>query len=110
MTFVQKAVHPEQCIAGMLFARFLLLFFARCPLSPKDWHKFKKLLASKTFAVHDTKRMRGEDLTARWATESGFREPVIALDKTGMGLKVMTKCAAIWLALFGRNVCDCRGS
>ena len=46
-------------------------------------------MASKTFAVHDTQRMRGEDLTAKWATESGFREPVIAVDKTGMGLKVI---------------------
>lgn len=71
--------------------------FARRPCPPnrwtgwplQDWHKFKKLLASKTFAVHDTQRMRGEDLTAKWATESGFREPVIAVDKTGMGLKVM---------------------
>lgn len=53
-----------------------------------DWHKFKRLLASKTFAVHDTKRIRGEDLTAAWAGEGGFREPVIAPDKTGMGLKV----------------------
>ncbi|CAM9608387.1 unnamed protein product [Laminaria digitata] len=57
-------------------------------LTTDDWHKFKKLLASKTFAVHDTQRMRGEDLTAKWATESGFREPVIAVDKTGMGLEV----------------------
>lgn len=32
--------------------------------------------------------MRGEDVTAKWATESGFREPVIAVDKAGMGLKV----------------------
>lgn len=53
-----------------------------------DWHKFKRLLASKTFAVHDTKRIRGEDLTAAWAEKGGFREPIIAQDKTGMGLKV----------------------
>lgn len=38
--------------------------------------------------MHDTKRIRGEDLTAAWAEEGGFREPVIAPDKTGMGLKV----------------------
>ncbi|CAM9348499.1 unnamed protein product [Ectocarpus sp. 8 AP-2014] len=57
-------------------------------LTTDDWHKFKKLLASKTFAVHDTERIRGEDLTAEWAAESGFREPVIAPDKGGMGLKV----------------------
>ncbi|CAN0299410.1 unnamed protein product, partial [Hapterophycus canaliculatus] len=50
--------------------------------------KFKRLLASKTFAAHDTKRIRGADLTAEWAEECGFREPVIADDTTGMGLKV----------------------
>lgn len=53
-----------------------------------DWHKFKRLLASKTFAAHDTQRIPGDALTAEWAEESGFREPVIIPDKTGMGLKV----------------------
>eukprot|EP00903_Cladosiphon_okamuranus_P015677 g14475.t1 len=57
-------------------------------LTTDDWQKFKRLLATKTFAVHDTRRIRGEDMTAAWAEESGFREPVIASDKTGMGLKV----------------------
>jgi len=55
---------------------------------PTDWHKFKRLLASKTFAAHDTKRIKGKNLTAAWAEECGFREPVIAPDKTGLGLKV----------------------
>lgn len=63
-------------------------FRAPVVLRSADWHKFKRLLASKTFAVHDTKRIRGEDLTAAWAEEGGFREPVIAPNKTGMGLKV----------------------
>lgn len=53
-----------------------------------DWQKFKRLLESKTFAAHDTKRVRGDALTAAWAEESGFRDPVIATDKTGMGIKV----------------------
>ncbi|CAN0334981.1 unnamed protein product [Pylaiella littoralis] len=57
-------------------------------LTTDDWQKFKRLLASKTFAVHDTKRIRGENLTAAWAAEGGFREPVIAPDKSGLGLKV----------------------
>lgn len=39
--------------------------------------------------------MRGEDVTAKWATESGFREPVIAVDKAGMGLKVTMVDASI---------------
>lgn len=74
-----------------------------------DWHKFKRLLASKTFAAHDTKRIRGEVLTAAWAGKGGFREPVIATDKTGMGLKVQTANSRSWawtlvLVVFERPV------
>ncbi|CAM9881478.1 unnamed protein product [Ascophyllum nodosum] len=55
-------------------------------LTTDDWQKFQKLLASKTFAAHDTQRIKGENLTAEWAEKSGFREPVIVPDKAGTGL------------------------
>lgn len=70
-------------------------------LRSADWHMFKRLLASKTFAVHDTKRIRGEDLTAAWAEQGGFREPVIAPDKTGMGLKVQATTVGPGTCVFG---------
>lgn len=68
-----------------LFVAFVYALWCRCC---PDWHKFKRLLASKTFAVHDTERISGERLTADWAEQSGFREPVIAPDRAGMGLEV----------------------
>ncbi|CAM9495153.1 unnamed protein product, partial [Choristocarpus tenellus] len=57
-------------------------------LTTDDWHKFKRLLATKSFAPHDTQRIRGGELTVEWLQEGGFREPVIVTNKEGLGLKV----------------------
>lgn len=81
---------PYSTIFTYLFTPSCTAVFPLPSLLPTDWHKFKRLLASKTFATHDTKRIRGENLTAAWAEECGFREPVIAPDKAGLGLKVRT--------------------
>ena len=48
--------------------------------------KWTHLLSSREFQPHSFQIMQGNDVTAQWAKETGFRDPIIILEPDGLGL------------------------
>ncbi|KAJ3160614.1 JmjC domain-containing histone demethylation protein 1 [Geranomyces michiganensis] len=58
---------------------------------PAEEHRFTKILQARTFAQESFKRLKGNELTLKWARKDGLREPVIVESPEGLDIKMPDK-------------------
>ncbi|KAJ3169741.1 JmjC domain-containing histone demethylation protein 1 [Geranomyces variabilis] len=58
---------------------------------PAEEHRFTKILQARTFAQESFTRLKGHELTLKWARKDGLREPVIVESPEGLDIKMPDK-------------------